>query len=392
MGSLSTARPLVCTASLEGHADIAWGVAWNPRESLLATCSSDREVRLYTYATLPSGVDDSSQTVFSLREVIPTGHKRTVRQVAWSPSGSMLAMASFDCSVGIWERLPDAATGPDAANEPEWDCSGTLEGHDSECKDVAFSHDGSLLASCSRDKSVWIWEVQPDSEFECLSVLMEHSQDVKTVAWHPHEEARRGRGPADSQLLASASYDDTIKLYVDDPSEDWFCYSTLRGHTSTVWSLSFSPCGTYLASASDDLTIRIWRRFSEEECRANGLATEAKVPGRAADRWTEVHRIEGYYNRSIYSLSWARGNANDSAQRYGKLAGAGADGKILVYHVGESHTPFRLAVTLAAAAENAHDVADVNCLAWAPSADDKEATLLASAGDDGIVRIWRAAP
>ncbi|MCO5574676.1 hypothetical protein L7F22_028466 [Adiantum nelumboides] len=40
----------------------------------------------------------------------------------------------------------------------EWDCIGNLEGHDSECKAVAFSHTGSVLASCSRDKSVWVWE------------------------------------------------------------------------------------------------------------------------------------------------------------------------------------------------------------------------------------------
>lgn len=32
--------------------------------------------------------------------------------------------------------------------------------------------------------------VQPDADFECIAVMMEHSQDVKSIAWHPHEEVR----------------------------------------------------------------------------------------------------------------------------------------------------------------------------------------------------------
>lgn len=341
-------------------------------------------MRLHAYTSLPSGVTGEKQVVFSLREVIPTGHKRTVRQVAWAPSGDIMATASFDCTVGIWERTPPEVRRDDP-NEPEWDCSGTLEGHDSECKSVAFSHNGSLLASCSRDKSVWIWEVQPDSEFECLSVMMEHTQDVKMVAWHPKEE-----------ILASASYDDTIKLYVDDPSEDWFCYSTLNGHSSTVWSMAFSPCGRFLASASDDNTVRIWRRFTAQECEANGLAPEGKIPGRAGDKWVEVQCIDGHFSRTIYSLSWTIGEPEDTSQSYGKLAAAGADGKILVFYMGENAEKFKLSAALGASVENAHGVSDINCISWAPipqkSEDDttpqQAPTMLASAGDDGEIHIW----
>lgn len=62
------------------------------------------------------------------------------------------------------------------------------------------------------------------------------------------------------KLLASASYDDTVKLYREE-EDDWVCCATLEGHESTVWSLAFDPSGQRLASCSDDRTVRIWRQY-----------------------------------------------------------------------------------------------------------------------------------
>ncbi|KAJ1017847.1 hypothetical protein NDA16_005163 [Ustilago loliicola] len=418
-------------ADLEGHSSRAWHLAWNPRMPILASCSGDKDVRLHAYSfvstTSADGPSSSKQPSFNLREVIPTGHQRTVRQVAWSPDGKILATASFDSTVGIWERIQDIdgtselegndqGAGPVAlsnggahVDEPEWDCVGTLEGHESECKSVAFSYTGGVLASCSRDKSVWIWEVQPDAEFECLSVLMEHSQDVKVVAWHPKDE-----------VLASASYDDAIKLYIDDPSDDWFCYTTLTGHESTVWSLSFSPCGNYLASASDDLTVRIWRRLDADQCEARGLKPEGKMAGRKGEKWIPVTVLKGHHDRTVYSVSWGVDKTRSRPGNLGRLASGGGDGRICVYEVTASENEEQLApkVELIAKVERAHGSADVNCVSWAPESlnarsgsttarieelmDDGEtpksgavgvsheimSDMLASAGDDGSVKVW----
>ena len=60
--------------------------------------------------------------------------------------------------------------------------------------------------------------------------------------------------------MASASYDNTIKLFQEDDG-DWENINTLEGHDSTVWSISWSKDGNRLVSGSDDKTIRIWRRF-----------------------------------------------------------------------------------------------------------------------------------
>lgn len=123
-----------------------------------------------------------------------------------------------------------------------------------------------------------------------------------------------------AQILASASYDDTVKLYLDDPSDDWFCAATLTGHSSTVWSLAWEPeQGQYLASSSDDHTIRIWRR----------------LPAQGELKFECIAVLEGH-DRSVLSISWSKTSpltkgTQDGQRSLGRIASTGGDGAILVW-------------------------------------------------------------
>ncbi|KAI5121992.1 hypothetical protein M0805_001825 [Coniferiporia weirii] len=351
---------LVQLAELTGHQDRVWSLAWNPVRPLLASCSGDKTVRLAHYRAQPSPDSEGSDLVFAQQASVPTGHAKTVRCVAWAPSGATFATASFDANIAVWEQ--EAGDGDDddgnGTRSGEWECASLLEGHETECKSIAYSSSGTLLASCSRDKTVWVWEVQPDSDFECMGVLMAHTQDVKCVVWHPSEE-----------ILASGSYDDTIKLYVDDPEDDWYDFQTLTGHTSTVWAVAFSPCGEFLASASDDCTVRLWVR-------------------REKWRWEPVGVLTGH-DRSVYSISWTKG-ANTGEDKDGEskgwLASTGGDGKINVWHMRKPNGE-GLQSELVTTIRDAHGVSDVNCISWCPREGYED--LLATAGDDCAVRVWK---
>eukprot|EP00474_Spongospora_subterranea_P000635 CRZ01093.1 hypothetical protein [Spongospora subterranea] len=148
---------LDCVSTLSGHTDVVWCVAWHPGQDLvLASCGSDKTIRIWKQV----GRDHQKQWVCFA--TVATGHKRTIRCLAWSPDGSMLASGGFDGIVNIWSLVESTDDGSDDESQPTYSIVATLEGHENEVKSLSWSSCAHpfLLATCSRDKSVWIWELQ----------------------------------------------------------------------------------------------------------------------------------------------------------------------------------------------------------------------------------------
>eukprot|EP00899_Mesostigma_viride_P024588 jgi/Mesvir1/5313/Mv15407-RA.1 len=295
----------------------------------------------------------------ALQAVLDDTHDRTIRSCEWSPNGEMLACASFDATVSIWRYQGG-----------EFECTSTLEGHECEVKSVAWSPCGRMLATCSRDRSVWIWEPH-GTEFECVSVLSGHSQDVKMVTWHPS-----------LRMLLSCSYDDSIKVWAEDrDAEDWACIQTLQGptqgHGSTVWGISLNADGSRMVSCSDDMTLMVWG-WEDDASTENGDA--AAGTQKVAGKWKNLCSLGGYHSRTIFSVHWsslngliATGAADDNLRLFGETTPEGegeADAGVPSYR-------------MLLCQDKAHAL-DINCVRWNPT--DKK--MLASAGDDMVVKIW----
>ncbi|HEV7332675.1 MAG TPA: WD40 repeat domain-containing protein [Flavisolibacter sp.] len=226
----------VIEKEFKGHGGTVWSVVFSSDGKMLASCGEDKTVKVW-----------NAETGGLLKSI--TAHELNIWKVRFTPDASRLISSSFDQTIKVW-------------NVADGSLLKTLSGHTQAVVGLAVSPDGKLLASGSDDATIKIWDM---ASGKLLRTLPNGDAHVYAVAFSP-DGKRLISGSRDKDNLGEA-----FQNFIGDTDGNkgismqlWDVQSgelleTFAGHANDVMDVCYSPDGVWIASASTDKTVQLWK-------------------------------------------------------------------------------------------------------------------------------------
>ncbi|OCT77552.1 hypothetical protein XELAEV_18028644mg [Xenopus laevis] len=257
-----------------------------------------------------------------------------------------------------------------------------------------FSNDGTKLATGSKDTTVIIWQVDPDThQLKLLKTLEGHAYGVSYLAWSPDDNYLIACGPDDCSELwlwnvqtgelrtkMSQSHEDSLTSVAWNPDGKRFVTGGQRGHDGKTVLASDTHQrirGYNFEDLTDRNIVQEDHPIMSFTISRNGRLALLNVATQGVHLWdlqdrVLVRKYQGV-TQGFYTIHSCFGGHNEDF-----IASGSEDHKVYVWHK-KSELPI---------AELTGHTRTVNCVSWNPQIP----SLMASASDDGTVRIWGPAP
>ena len=216
--------------TIDAHTASVDSIAFSPDGTILASGLREGIITLWDTTTW-SSIDTLS------------GHTRSVTALSFSSDGNTLASGSFDTTIRLWDMARRQS-------------NAILQNHERTVRSVIFSPDGNTLASKSDDNIIILWDVKSKINV----VIIQDFKGWGSMSFSP-----------DGNTLAIGRYRSPSRFFRKDGSSITLwdiatqqSTNELFGHTDGVYSISFSPNGSILASGSGDNMINLWDAVTGE--------------------------------------------------------------------------------------------------------------------------------
>jgi len=321
-----------------------------------------------------SGSDHSKLTLVA---DLPA-HEECCWNVAWSHDGKLLASCGTDKAINIWNLR---------SSDQKWVCRQTIDGvHERTIRCVSFNPLGNFLAAASFDSTVSIYE-QLQTDFKQIAILEGHENEVKSVDWD-----------CSGAFLATCSRDKTLWVWEMEADHEFECISVCSGHTQDVKVARWHPNREMIITGSYDDQMKVWEGNEDDWFCVTTIGKDdntmhsdtvwdiafspdaTRFASVSADKSVCIWKDEGN------GKSWNRVQKIDGLDKRplfsvswskSNVIAVAADNKIYIL---KQDTNGNYLVSFSVVA---HET-DVNCVRFNPS----QPNMLASSGDDGHVKIW----
>jgi WD40 repeat protein len=348
LGSFLTAAdemPTGVVATLKGHTEALYAVAFSPDGKLIATGSFDKTIKLW---------DPSGKEIRTFGG--PAGHQNLVLAVAFSRNGQMLATGSSDNSAKIWDV-------PSSSPLREFAFAAPVQ-------TVAMSADGTKLAGGGADGAIKVWNA---ADGKPAQTITGHSGPIISLSYS-----------ANNQMLASAGADRTLRFW---NAADGKPIATVVAHSGPVNAVAFHPNNTQAFSIGDDGLLKWWQlpiapsralpAHADAVTQIVESVNGAQVLSAGADKLVRLSDFANGQPVRQFPGATAAVNAIALSPNGNLVAGGTADGRLFLWNSADAKV----------LGQKTAQVGGVTGLAFHP-----QNTQLLSAGKDGSIKLWPLPP